>query len=312
MLETGRTVGPFTAPESLRAAAMVALLCGSAICCGAPGRESASPGPSAASSPALSLPPPAEALGPPADSLVAIPGGTFVMGDARGDDNEAPRTVTVAPFRIMRYEVTNRQFGDFVAQAGHVSDPENSGFGSIWRAMRWRNVRGANWRHPHGPGSSLSSSDDAHPVVQISARDATAFCAHHGLRLPDEQEWEFAARGTDGRRYAWGDEPPYRGARRGNFGTPRCCARDRSDGFAEIAPVGQYPAGVSPFGLHDMAGNVWEWTSSRFPGRPDKVALRGGGWGNNAYCLRASYRHGNPPHIGLHMVGFRCAADAAP
>ena len=88
-----------------------------------------------------------------------------------------------------------------------------------------------------------------------------------------------------------------------------CCAPDPSDGHRTIAPVGQYPEGASPFGLLDMAGNVWEWTSSPFPGRRDKVALRGGGWGNNSHCLRASYRHANPPNLGLDMVGFRCAAD---
>ena len=83
--------------------------------------------------------------------------------------------------------------------------------------------------------------------------------------------------------------------RRANFGSEACCAPDSSDGYYRLAPIGQYPDGVSPFGLLDMAGNVWEWTASRFPGKPDHVVLRGGGWGNNPYCLRVSYRHGNPP-----------------
>ena len=121
-----------------------------------------------------------------------------------------------------------------------------------------------------------------HPVVQVSARDAAAFCAFHGLRLPDEVEWEFAARGRDGRRFPWGHEAPNgTGHRHANFGTLACCAPDAADGFLQTAPVGHFPGGASPFGMLDMAGNVWEWTSSPFPGREDQVALRGGGWGNN-------------------------------
>ena len=254
-------------------------------------------------------PPPAEALGLPAASLVTIPGGTFVMGDAEGDANEAPRQATVVVFRIMRYEVTNRQFARFVTETGHVTDPEKRGFGWVWKNRRWSRVSGAVWRHPHGPDSSIEGKDDA-AVVQISARDAAAFCAHYGLRLPTDPEWERAARGDDGGRFPWGDDDPYGPAQRGNFGTERCCAPDPGDGHDRIAPVGQYPAGVSPYGLFDMAGNVWEWTSSPFPGRPGRVSLRGGGWGNNTYCLRVSYRHSNPPDRGLDLVGFRCAADA--
>ena len=108
-----------------------------------------------------------------------------------------------------------------------------------------------------------------------------------------------------------GDVPPEQPSSHANFGTIDCCGPDAADGYLRTAPVGSFPDGRSPAGLLDMAGNVWEWTSSRFPDRPDQMVLRGGGWGNNPYCLRASYRHGNPPDIGLDMVGFRCAADLA-
>ncbi len=243
--------------------------------------------------------------------LVEIPGGSFVMGDAEGEADEVRRVVRMAPFRLMRLEVTNVQFACFVAASGHVTDPERSGAGYVWN-LRWRLVPGADWRHPEGPDGTLTGRME-HPVVQVSARDAAAFCAFYGLRLPIDEEWEYAARGADGRRFPWGDTPPEEdGRRRANFGTVQCCAPDAGDGYARTAPVGHFPSGASPFGLLDMAGNVWEWTASPYSGRPAYVALRGGGWGNDPYCLRTSYRHGNPPDIGLDMVGFRCAADAPP
>ena len=240
--------------------------------------------------------------------LVFIPSSEFSLGDALGEPDEAQRRVEVVAFRLMRFEVTNAEFRQFVAATGHVTDPERSGEGYVW-TDRWRAARGANWRHPQGPASSIEGLA-RHPVVQVSARDAQAYCAWRGLRLPTEVEWEYAARGTESRRYPWGNETPrQRGGRRANFGTERCCAPDASDGYARTAPVGSYPRGATPLGLHDMAGNVWEWTSGAYRTRDGEVALRGGGWGNDAYCLRAAYRHGNPPDIGLEMVGFRCAAD---
>lgn len=248
---------------------------------------------------------------PAGHDLIAIPAGLLHQGDAAGDANEILRDVPVAAFRIMRKEVTNEAFARFVAVSGHVTDAEQRGFGYVWDGQ-WRQVPGADWRHPAGPQSTVEGVAQ-HPVVQVSAHDAAAYCAFHGLRLPSEPEWEYAARGSDRRTYPWGDAlPEADGQRRANFGTVPCCAPDDSDGWVTTAPVGTYPNGASPFGLLDMAGNVWEWTADAFPGRPDHVALRGGGWGNNPYCLRVSYRHGNPPDIGLDMVGFRCAADAVP
>lgn len=255
-----------------------------------------------------SVGPPVTAHGPDR-SLVDIPGGRFEMGDPGGEPDEAPRPVQVAPFRIMRHEVTNRQFAVFVQATGHVTDPERRGFGFVWDG-RWHRVAGAQWRHPFGPESDIAGKAN-HPVVQVSARDAAAFCAWSGLRLPSEEEWEFAARGQDGRRYPWGNSPPQDGkGSKANFGTVACCAASAADGYLSTAPVASFPKGASPFGVMDMAGNVWEWTASLFPGHPDQVALRGGGWGNDPYCLRVSYRHGNPPDIGLDMVGFRCAGNA--
>lgn len=240
--------------------------------------------------------------------LVDIPAGTARLGDAEGDANETPRTVEMSAFRIMRHEVTNAQFAAFVAASGHVSDAEHGHEAYVW-TDKWRVVDGAGWRHPHGVGDTIAGRAD-HPVVQVSARDADAFCAHYGMRLPTEDEWEYAARGFDGRRYPWGNEAPLAGAGgRANFGTITCCAAEAADGYLRTAPVASYPRGRSPFGLDDMAGNVWEWTSSRFPGQPNFRVLRGGGWGNNPYCLRTAYRHGNRPTTSLDMVGFRCAAD---
>ena len=250
-----------------------------------------------------------EALDAEKWDLVSIPGSVFVMGDTAGEPDEAPREVTIGTFRIMRHEVTNRQFADYVTQTRHISDPERRGEGYVW-ADRWRSVPKADWKSPHGPASGIDDLDE-HPVVQVSHRDAAAFCAYYGMRLPGEHEWELAARGTDGRKFPWGSAAPERpdGTRFANFGTVKCCAPDTSDGYRSTAPVTSFPSGASPYGILNMAGNVWEWTSTPFPSRPEWSVIRGGGWGNNPYCLRASYRHGNPRDIGLDMVGFRCAAD---
>jgi formylglycine-generating enzyme len=246
----------------------------------------------------------------PRSDLVAVGDARFTHGSQwgfeRGRADEEPRPVTVAAFEIMRFEVTNDQFAAFVAETGHRTHPETRGFGWTWNG-RWNRTAGADWRHPLGPGSSIAGRGD-HPVVQVSVEDAAAYCAHYGLRLPSDAEWELAASGTGDQRYPWGDEEPrHRQPLRANFGTVACCAADASDGYRTTAPAGSFPDGASPYGLHDMAGNVWEWTSSEFPGAPGTAALRGGGWGNNPFCLRTSYRHANDRNVGRDHIGFRCA-----
>jgi formylglycine-generating enzyme required for sulfatase activity len=248
---------------------------------------------------AVSLP----SVGLAESNLVSIPGGIVTLGDPQGAADEVVREVEIAPFAIGRTEVTNAAFAAFVEATGYVTDAERRGGGFVWPG-KWRFQEGADWRHPQGPDDSIEGRD-RHPVVQVSQRDAFAYCAHLEFRLPSEAEWEYAARGREWRRYPWGDEPPMQaGERRANFGTVACCALDDSDGYRRTAPVGSFPAGRSPFGLDDMAGNVWEWTSTIEGG---EALIKGGGFGNNPDALRIGIRHKNPPSTALDMVGFRCA-----
>lgn len=254
--------------------------------------------------------------------LVPIPAGTLNMGAADGEHAERPvHRVTLSAFAIERFEVSNAEFAAFVAATGHVTDPERSGMGWHWTG-EWREVRGADWRHPRGPGSSIEGLE-RHPVVQVSWNDAQAYCRWRGRRLPTEAEWERAARGEGDRIYPWGNEPPREGRRyHASYGSDECCRADAGDGYLFTAPIGSFPSGQSPFGIHDLAGNVWEWVENWFD--PDyyrrappvdpvnraptgRKVIRGGGWGNNPWGLRSTLRHANPPDIGLSMVGFRCA-----
>lgn len=253
--------------------------------------------------------------------MVRIPRGDLLMGSEAGEEEAPVHRVTVAAFSIGRFEVTNEKFAEFVRKTGHVTDPERSRVGWHWDGT-WREVRGADWRHPRGPDSTIDGLD-RHPVVQVSWNDAAAYCRWRGARLPTEAEWERAARGTGGRVYPWGDESP-RG--RASYGSDTCCGADDGDGFLYTATVGAFPRGRSPFGVDDLAGNVWEWVEDWFGAgfyarspvldpvhrvATSRKVIRGGGWGNDAAGLRSTLRHANPPDIGLSMVGFRCADDAA-
>jgi formylglycine-generating enzyme required for sulfatase activity len=254
--------------------------------------------------------------------MIQIPEGTLLMGSDSGEPAEQPvHRVGLSPFSIDRFEVTNAEFTAFVAATGHITSPETSGVGWHWDG-EWREFKGADWRHPHGSSSSIQGLE-RHPVVQVSWIDAQAYCRWRSKRLPTEAEWERAARGDGGRTYPWGSQPPHEENRyRASYGSEECCRADPADGYQFTAPVGSFSLGRSPFGLEDMAGNVWEWVEDWFdqdfysqspfanpvnesPGK--KRVIRGGGWGNNPSGLRSTLRHANRPDIGLSMVGFRCA-----
>lgn len=221
--------------------------------------------------------------------LIRIPGGTYTMGSDTGEDDEKPvHSVTLQPYAIGQCEVTNAQFRKFVSASGHATAGDWEG-----SARRW--------------------GDDA-PVVKVSWHDANAYCTWAGLRLPTEAEWEVAARGPDGSTYPWGNTWDASKCRSSVGG--REASADRP------VAVGSYPQGASPFGCLDMAGNVWEWCSSKYVPYPyvasdgreglhgdvDRV-LRGGSWcDNGAKRFRGAYRYRNDlPSDWYGCRGFRCA-----
>lgn len=222
--------------------------------------------------------------------LIEIPGGPFVFGSEAGEDNEAPAaTIDLAPFRINQYEITNRLYDAFVEATGH-------------RPAFYHN-------HP------LFGLPD-HPAVGLSWDDGDEFCRHYGLKLPTEQQWERAARGADGRVYPWGNEAPDRD--RANRGAAQCCDVDARDGHRGSAPVGSYPAGRTPEGVMDMAGNVWELVDGWYgPHDADPAlrerefrVLRGGAYNSHDWKLRTTYRLAYDGDFRFSASGgFRCVDD---
>jgi serine/threonine-protein kinase len=195
--------------------------------------------------------------------FVCVPAGEFLMGDDK-------HRVIVTEFSIGQSPVTIAQFDAFVRLTGY----RQTNAGDV-------------------------ETQANHPVVGVSWNDAVAFCAWASkvlgktVRLPTEEEWEKAARGTDGREYPWGNEPP--DGTRGNF----------NNGVGGTSPVGKYsPRGDSPYGCVDMAGNVWEWTSTLLRG---SCVLRGGSWDNVHRSARAAYRLRGLPDLRGGYIGFRCA-----
>lgn len=257
--------------------------------------------------------------------MVYVPEGEFLMGSDDEDamDNEKPmHTVFLDGFWIYQTEVTNDQFTAFISATNHQTTAEEKGWSFMFVDNTMVEVNGAYWMAPEGPGSSITDRYfwEDHPVVQVSWFDALAYCQWAGGRLPTEAEWEKAARGTDARKYPWGNEPEIGGA--------SACVRANYEECKTITlPVGHFSPGASPYGALDMAGNVWEWVMDwaetdyyknspyENPQGPESGSyriLRGGSWKSNEWRLRVTLRHGLPPDTTFPDVGIRCVHDVTP
>ena len=242
--------------------------------------------------------------------MVEVPAGTFTMGSLRGDESEKPEhEVYVSGFAIDTYEVTVDAYRACV-DAGSCETPKGT-------------------HDDDEPYNYGASGRGKHPINGVTWHQAVAYCAWKGKRLPTEAEWEKAARGADSRIHPWGNEEPGQTPRlnlmdetAARVFTKRRPIRGYDDGYVTTAPVGSFPAGVSPHGAHDMAGNVWEWTADYFgfdyyassptrdpkgPERGRYRVARGGGWNTNDTGTRTYYRSSGKANDSSPVRGFRCA-----
>jgi formylglycine-generating enzyme len=304
-----------------------------------------------------------------------VPGGAFLMGSDRHYLDERPaHRVAVTGFWIEETTVTNADFAAFVAATGYVTvaerpiDPADYPGadarllvpGSLVFRMTdgpvdltdyrnwWAWTPGACWRRPEGPGSSTAGRED-HPVVQVAFEDAAAYAAWAGKDLPTEAEWEYAARGgLDGAEFAWGDDLTPGGRHMANtWQGPFPWRNFETDGFAGTCPVRSFPA--NGFGLYEVCGNVWEWTTDWFvsahtpatPGKPScctvtdprgpaqeasfdplqprvripRRVVKGGSYlcaPNYCRRYRPAARHAQMVDSGMSHIGFRCIRRDAP
>ncbi len=260
--------------------------------------------------------------------MVGLAGGTFLMGDdgpLAYPQEEAPvREAAVGPFALAATTVTVAQFAAFVLATGHRTEAEVHGSSLVFSGLLgaelresspavaetpwWRQVAGACWHRPEGPGSGAAGRED-HPVTHVSRNDAEAYARWVGGRLPTEAEWEFAARGgLQQQPYPWG-------AVREPEGVPRMNTFGGEFPDAPDGPVGTVPAAAFPpngYGLHNMTGNVWEWTSGTFSPEDPRPVLRGGSYMCHAsYCrrYRTSARSASTADTSLGHAGFRLAVS---
>jgi formylglycine-generating enzyme len=248
----------------------------------------------------------------PHAGMVQLAGGEFEMGSVRGFADERPvRKSRVDPFWIDRTEVTNAQFAAFVAATGYVTEAEQGKGATVFVAPKpdqpvalgdwWQLLPTANWRSPDG-GSPAAPHD---PVVDITLADARAYAKWLGREIPTESQWEFAAKAGRANEESDRAVRDATGKPQANFWQGLFPAHDAiEDGYASRAPVGCYAA--NPFGLHDMVGNVWEWTVDRYA--EDRNVIKGGSYlcALN-YCARARASSRQPQEVDLPAahVGFR-------
>ncbi len=303
--------------------------------------------PAIAAAPAFSFAPAsAETQAEIRATMTSIPGGFFDMGARKARypaDFEGPvRRIRVSPFMIAPYAVTNRNYARFVAATGYKTVAETEGWSFVFHLLLdeprrypnspietpwWRQVHGATWFAPQGPGSTIEGRED-HPAVHVSWFDAAAYCAWAGVRLLREAEWEKAARGgLAHKQFPWGNTLTPDGAHRCNIWQGDFPVRNSvEDGYLGTAPVNAFePNG---FGLYNMTGNVWEWCADWFgpPPPPTRLpprdpagpetgesrVIRGGSYLCHAsYCERYKVhsRSRNTPDSSSGNTGFRIAAD---
>jgi formylglycine-generating enzyme required for sulfatase activity len=222
-------------------------------------------------------------------SMAVVPAGEFTMGSSMGDADELPEhRVYVNAFLMDKYQVTVGQYARFLDSASLDAPPD-------WTIMN-------------------RSQHQMRPVANVDWEEANAYCVWAGKRLPTEAEWEKAARGTDGRTYPWGNEHPTKFYAN--------VSNEHWNNHGALTPVGTFEEGKSPYGIYDMAGNVWEWVSdwydqdyyktspSQNPAGPHSGAhkvIRGGSWGSNPDGLRSAERETHLPSFRGSGTGFRCA-----
>lgn len=276
-------------------------------------------------------------LGRIADGMVEVTEGAFLRGSTDDDldyfvmlcdqadsgcirdnflDEQPQQRVTLSAYWIDQFEVSNEQFAAFVEATGYTTVAERNGASMVWddNQRQINEVQDANWRHPEGPGSDITGLLD-HPVVHVSWEDAGQYCAWAGKRLPTEAEWEKAARGLDGRRFPWGNDwEPER--------VHSVLPTEQAEG---TVPVTSYEAGASPYGAHQMLGNVFEWVADWYdpyfyetgpltdPLQSDVSSqlrvTRGGGWATRTGFLHVGWRRVVDPATTNTTTGFRCARD---